>query len=157
MQTKENPLNSHKHNTLYETDWISCNYHELGLNKSNLSIANSFLPKHTMADSSRDILLKTMQNRNTNMSRRWLITNPCTYAVHFNLITLHFSKHCPKIKKYLLKKIYWRVLLDYLPQIFLFTWDIILHFTTITLLWRVFSLRSMHLTHWKKGHCKVKY
>lgn len=105
MQTKENPLNSHKHNTLYETDWISCNYHELGLNKSNLSIANSFLPKHTMADSSRDILLKTMQNRNTNMSRRWLITNPCTYAVHFNLITLHFSKHCPKIKKDLLKNI----------------------------------------------------
>lgn len=105
MQTKENPLNSHKHNTLYETDWISCNYHELGLNKSNLSIANSFLPKHTMADSSRDILLKTMQNRNTNMSRRWLITNPCTYAVHFNLITLHFSKYCPKIKKYLLKNI----------------------------------------------------
>lgn len=120
MQTKENPLNSHKHNTLYETDWISCNYHELGLNKSNLSIANSFLPKHPMADSSRDILLKTMQNRNTNMNRRWLITNPCTYAVHFNLITLHFSKYCPKIKKYLLKNI-----LDSLPG--LLTSNIFVH------------------------------
>lgn len=156
MQTKENPLNSHKHNTLYETDWISYNYHELGLNKSNLSIVNYFLAKHTMADS-RDILLKTMQNRNTNMSRRWLITNPCTYAVHYNLITLHFSKYCPKIKKYLLKTI-----LDSLTG--LLTSNIFVHMGHYTSFYNhniivesVFSEINVFDTLGKKGHCKVKY